>query len=125
MGNQKLGVDLADPDLTVTYQGDLALTDGKDNVKNALLRRLNTPLGALFAHPEYGNPVFDLISDVINAAWAGKAVAGIRECLDQEPRIKGDSVVEMYLEQRQAVSQISYSILDKPGTENLVWQVSV
>lgn len=126
MGNPKLGVDLAGPDLVPTYTGDVALVDDKMNVKGAILRRLNTPPGGLFAHPWYGNPVYDIMSETMDDAWAGKAVAGIRQCLDQEPRIKVESVeVSIYPEQRLAVFEITYRILDEPGAENLVWQVNI
>ncbi|NLI12805.1 MAG: GPW/gp25 family protein [Peptococcaceae bacterium] len=126
MSNPKLGVDLAGPDLIPTYQGDVALIEGKNNVRGAILRRLNTPLGCLFAHPWYGNPVHDILSENMNDAWAGRAIAGIRQCLDQEPRIKVESVqVTMYPEDRLAVFNITYRVLDEPGEENIVWQVSI
>ncbi|TEB09296.1 GPW/gp25 family protein [Pelotomaculum propionicicum] len=126
MTNPKLGVDLAGPDLSPTYQGDAALVHDTTNVRGAILRRLETPLGGLFAHPQYGNPVHDILSDVMADAWSGKAVVGIRQCLDQEPRVKVEDVnVEMYPEQRLAVFNITYRVLDEPGVENLVWQVNI
>jgi len=126
MANQKLGVDLAGPDLVPTYQGDASLVDDKVNVRGAIMRRLNTPLGGLFTHPEYGNPVHDILSDTMDEAWAGKAMAGIRQCLAQEPRIKVEAVkVEMYPEQRTAVFLISYKLLDEPGIQNIIWQVNI
>lgn len=126
MANQKLGVDLAGPDLVPTYQGDAALVDDRANVRGAIMRRLNTPLGGLFAHPEYGNPVHDLLSEPMDEAWSGKAVAGIRQCLNQEPRIKVESMwVGMLPELRLAVFTIEYSVIDTPGSENIVWQVDI
>lgn len=126
MANPKLGVDLAGPDLVPTYQGDASLVDDKVNVRGALKRRLNTPLGGLFTHPEYGNPVHDLLSEPMGDAWQGKAIIGIRQCLDQEPRIKVDSVqVDLHPEQRMAVFTITYKVLDDPGAENLVWKVNL
>lgn len=126
MGNPKLGIDLAGPDLIPTYQGDTALVDDRANVRGAMMRRLNTPLGGLFAHPEYGNPVHDLLSETMDEAWQGKALAGIRQCLDQEPRIKVEDVqVYIYPEQRKAFFNISYAVLDDPGIENIVWEVDL
>lgn len=126
MPNPKLGVDLAGPDLVPTYQGDTALVEDKVNVRKAIERRLNTPLGRLFAHPEYGNPVHDLLSEPMDDAWQGKAIAGIRQCLAQEPRIKVEAVqVEIFLEDRKAVFTTSYSVVETPGVENLVWQVNL
>ncbi|MEW6423184.1 MAG: GPW/gp25 family protein [Bacillota bacterium] len=126
MANPKLGVDLAGPDLVATYTGDASLVEDKENVRGAIIRRLNTPLGRLFAHPWYGNPVHDLLSEPMDDAWAGKALAGIRQCLDQEPRIKVKSVqVNISPEDRKAVFNISYTIIETPGVENLVWQVNL
>lgn len=126
MGNPKLGVDLAGPDLAAGYTGDVRLIEDKENVRGAILRQLNTPLGGLFAHPEYGNPVYDILSEIMDDAWAGKAVVGIRQCLAQEPRIKVESVrVDLSPEQRWAVFEILYKVLDEPGVENLVWQVNL
>lgn len=126
MANPKLGVDLAGPDLAPTYQGDLALVEDKANVKGAILRRLNTPLGGLFAHPWYGNPVFNIISEPMDESWQGKAIAGIWQCLEREPRIRVESVsIEVYPEQRIATFNIMYSLIERPGSENLVWQVNI
>lgn len=126
MANPKLGVDLAGPDLAPTYQGDISLVDDKQNVRGAIMRRLNTPLGGLFFHPEYGNPVHNLLSEPVDASWPGKAVAGIYQCLGQEPRITVESVgIDVYPEQRLAVFNIIYRIVETPGTENLVWQVNI
>lgn len=124
--SDKLGVDIAGPDLAATYQGDLALANGANNVKGAIIRRLDTPLGGLFSHPSYGNPVWDLLSDVMDRSWSGRAEAAIRTCLAQEPRITvRDVQVTVYPEDRQAVFSIDYQVLDVPRADNLVWSVSV
>lgn len=126
VNNSRLGVDLAGLDLRTTYQGDLALSEGRDNVRAAIMRRLDTPLGGLFSHPKYGNSVHDIISEVMDDSWQGKAISGIRQCLAQEPRITLESVgVEIVMEQRTAVFSILYSVLDAPAAENIVWEVSL
>jgi len=126
MGNPKLGVDLASPDLIATYTGDIKLADDRENVRQAIIRRLNTPLGGLFSHPEYGNPLWDHLSGVMDQSWPSKAEGAIRICLAQEPRITVESVqVTINLETRQAVFNIEYQILDEPRADNLVWSVSV
>lgn len=126
MANRKLGVDLAGLDLRTTLQGDLALTDDRENVRAAMMRRLDTPLGGLFSHPDYGNPLHDMLSDPIDQNFAGRAVIAIRQCLNQEPRIKVKGIeITAEPEQRRVVFIISYSILDEPGSENLVWEVAL
>ncbi|HWP96402.1 MAG TPA: GPW/gp25 family protein [Syntrophomonadaceae bacterium] len=126
MANPKLGVDLAGLDLRSTLQGDLALAADRENVRSAMMRRLDTPLGGLFSHSEYGNPVHDLLSEPIDATFEGRATAGIRQCLSQEPRIEMKNVeVTVVPEQRKAVFDITYSILNEPGVDNLVWEVTL
>lgn len=126
MGNPKLGIDLAGPDLPTTYQGDTALLEDRANVRAAMIRRLDTPLGGLFSHPEYGNPVHDILSEPMDAAWVGKAESGLRQCLAQEPRIVVESITsDIYPEERKAVFSISYAVVDEPGSENLVWEVDL
>ena len=125
-GNQKLGVDLAGLDLQITYQGDLAVVDGLANVRAAVLRRLNTPIGGLFSHPTYGNPVHDLLSEPMDDSWSGRVLAGIRQCLQREPRITLlETSLTIEMEARKAVILIQYSVLDNPGQENLVWEVDL
>jgi phage baseplate assembly protein W len=79
----------------------------------------------LFAHPDYGNLIWDLLSENVNNAWAGKAETAIRECLNQEPRISVDSIqISIYPEARRVVADIYYQVKDVPGVENLVWSVA-
>lgn len=126
MTNPRLGVDLAGHDLRNTPQGDLALMEDIENVRYAIYRRLETPLRSLFAHPDYGNPVHDLLSEPMDQTWQGKAIAGIRECLAQEPRITVlKVVVDIDIENRKAVFSISYAVMGIPRADNLVWQVNL
>jgi len=126
MANPRLGVDLAGLDLRTTLQGDLALIEDKENVRAAIIRRLDTPMGKLFSHPDYGNPLHDLLSEPINQDFEGRAVIAIQQCLSKEPRIKLEGVeVTLVPEQRQVLFNITYRILDEPGPENLVWEVAL
>ncbi len=126
MTNPKLGVDLAGLDLRTTSQGDLALMEDIENVKAALQRRLETPLGGLFSHPEYGNPLHDYLSEPMDSTWEGKTLAALQECLGQEPRITLKKVdISIDMENRKAVFSISYLVLNTPGEDNLVWEVDL
>ncbi len=126
MANPKLGVDLAGLDLHTTYQGDLALMQDVDNVRAAIHRRLETPLGGLFSHPDYGNPLHEYLSEQMDSTWEGKAIVGIKECLKQEPRITLKKVeISINMESRKAAFSISYLVLNAPGEDNLVWEVDL
>ncbi|MDI6711461.1 MAG: GPW/gp25 family protein [Bacillota bacterium] len=126
--NPRLGVDLAwdKGDLQATPQGDLALVADRANVRAAVLRRLHTPLGALFYDPLYGNSIYDLLSEPLDEVWAARAVRAVKACLSREPRVMvKDIVTELLPESRLARFTITYLILDDPEPENLVWEVPV
>jgi len=127
VANEKLGVDLAFDldDLLLTPTGDLALTEDTANVRAAVLRLLNTRPGELLAHPDIGNPVWDMLSDPITDGWLDLAKAAILTCLETEPRITVQDIsAESLPEQRAVRFTITYLVLDEPGEENLVWEVS-
>lgn len=127
MANEKLGVDLAFDldDLLLTPTGDLALTEDTANVRAAVLRLLNTRPGDLLAHPDIGNPVWDMLSDPITDGWLDLAKAAILNCLEAEPRITVQNITtEPIPEQRLIRFVVSYQVLDEPGEENLVWEVN-
>ncbi|GBF34151.1 hypothetical protein DCCM_3263 [Desulfocucumis palustris] len=127
MDNPKLGVDMAfKDDLVISNQGDIQLTADAANVKSAVIRRLNTPVGELLFHPGYGNPLYDILSDIMTESWKGKAITAIRQCLAQEPRISVDTVsVEIFPEDRIARFTIAYKLLDDPRSDNVVWEASL
>lgn len=126
MANPRLGVDLAGLDLRSTLQGDLALIDDRGNVRAAIYRRLDTPQGRLIFHPWYGNSLHELLSEPLDASFSGRAIAAIRQCLSQEPRIElKDIEVAMNPEERRVIFNLTYTILDYPGTDNIVWEVDL
>ena len=45
--------------------GDLATVTGAENVKQAIINRLLTPLGSLLLHPEYGSSLHNIIGTPI------------------------------------------------------------
>ncbi len=123
MTNPKLGVDLG---TGATPQGDIGLIADLGNVRSALFCRLCTPLGSLFAHPDYGNPMHDILSEPMDDTWKGQAISAIQQCLDQEPRITAENIgVEFDPEARKVLFSISYRVLDVPGENNLVWEVEL
>lgn len=105
-------------------KGDCELTSGLDNLKAAILRRLETPIGALFAHPDYGNPAWDLLGEEMDEDWAARVVAAIRECMEQDPRVQRvDVSYELFPESRTAKFYILYVPIESQVAENLIWEV--
>lgn len=93
-----------------------------DNVRQALLIRLNCRKGDLWAHPEFGNPIWDMLSRPMDENFEEDATQAIRECLSAEPRaeeIRIDS--ELNYLYRQAAFSIWYRVLKDPKAHNLVW----
>lgn len=86
-----------DGDLVVAHQ-DYATANWAENLNASLLRRLNTPRGAvassvrgtegvLVLNAGYGNPAFRYLSEPLNAATTIKLRQGILTCLADEDRI--------------------------------------
>lgn len=137
MKNLQLGTDLklenvgswlnaAETDVATTESGDLAVIDDRDNVRQALLRRFNTPVGVLWAHPEYGNPVWDILSEGIDDDFLHRATDGLRDCILQEPRVELISI--SYTENPEArlvIFDISYKLLNDTRVDNLNWELDV
>lgn len=82
----------ANQDWQVTATSDVATVSGPDNLQQALMRRANTRVGALFYAPSYGNPIYDMLSGPYNQDWVNRATAGARNCLLGDPRIKDTQV---------------------------------
>lgn len=119
-------VSLTNLDFVRSQQAGLATVDGADNVQGAVLRRLDTPLGDLPAHPDYGNGAWDMLGDALVAGWPDRFLAAIRLCLAQEPRI---AVVGLRLgivaEAGRVDVGVTYQLLGQPGERNLVWSIDI
>lgn len=133
--NPQMGVDIKlaselnwaggqESDLANSDRGDFKLVDGSDNLRQALLRRLNTPLGGLWAHPEYGNGALNILSEPIDDSFKVMALDAIRNCIRAEPRAE---LVEIsateYAEERCLDFAIRYRELGSPRIDNLVWRL--
>lgn len=119
-------VSLANLDLVRSPQAGLATVSGPDNVQGAVLRRLDTPLGDLPAHPDYGCRIWDLLGEPMVQGWADEFLAAVREALAQEPRINVTGLrIAIQAELARVDVGISYQLLGQPGTRNLVWSVNL
>ena len=79
--------------------GDLKLTDGQDNLSQALLCRFHTRIGELtsLGHPNYGSRLYTLIGEPDSKRVRTLAQLYIRETVEQEPRIAAVQAVHFKL----------------------------
>lgn len=87
-----LGVDvLLDPQTgqkKAGPNGDLAMVQGMDNVKQAIRIRCSTEPGELLLHPEYGDNLKFYIGYNQESGWPNLATTLLYECIMQDPRVK-------------------------------------
>lgn len=115
----------ASQDWQVTSTSDVATVSGPDNLQQALERRANTRVGALFYAPDYGNPIFDTLSGPYNQDWVNRAIAGARSCLLGDSRIADAQVTVTPNPGKRTVS-LFYSWTDVNGnTGQFPQEVSV
>ena len=94
--NEKLGIDLRlrfeqlGADLIVTPEGDLETVDSEDNLVQAIISRLATDVGELYdiGHADYGSRLYEIIGEVNNPITRQRIKTIVKDCLDQESRIK-------------------------------------
>ncbi len=131
--NEQLGRDLrlsggwnaGETDIQVKH-GDLATVDDLDNVRQALFLRLNTPLGDLWAHPNYGNAAWDIIGEGIEEGMLARVLTAITECVKAEPRVELISISQTeYPEERTVSHTITYKVLNDTRTDNLVFTIDL
>lgn len=98
-----LGKDLAlfdtdsGKDLQV-HNGDLVLTDGLDNLVQALSLRLCSYRGILkqLGHPSYGSRLLEAVGEMNNKLYERMVKNLISEAILQEPRVR--SIVQIYVQ---------------------------
>lgn len=127
--NASLGVDIA---ITASYEegagevlvqnGDMQTINDKENVRQALIMRLYCPKGTLIRHPEYGNGIYDKLSEPMSDEFLALATADIQECISQEPRTELVSVTPLSMPRERIVQfVIKYRIKGRPDVDNLVY----
>ncbi len=67
--------------------GDVLFVSGIENMKQALRIRVNTLVGELGLHPEYGSQLQLYVGTNQNSSWSEIAKALVHDCLIQDPRI--------------------------------------
>jgi len=82
-----------DPAGSVDATGHLALVGGLANLRNALVRRLQTPRGYLPHHPEYGSLLKTFTGSPMDVPTLLSMRADVSRTLMQDPRVLGVSAV--------------------------------
>ena len=134
MVNKRLGKDFKITGTSgwfTTLQGDLVINSFSDIdtvddvavVDQALKQRLNTRKGGLWSHPDYGNPVFDIVSELMSREWYMQAVADVMDCINEEPRAECIDVSFTSTPQNRSVEfVIEYRIVGDGRRRNLNWE---
>lgn len=110
---------LFEKDLKENQVGDFLVTDSK---KQSILLRLSTPYGANVFHPEYGNKIFDILSENVNDDWINKATVYETECIEQDATLKVTEIkASISIEERKVYFIITYIDLEANDTDQLIW----
>lgn len=67
--------------------GDFAVTSGIDNIKQALMGRLSTKIGALKSRKSFGNPMISMVGSMYSAGFLTSLKVELASALQQERRI--------------------------------------
>lgn len=113
---------LFEKDVGFDQFGDLSVVDEDAAIKQSIIIRLKTPKGSNAFHPEYGNAIFDILSDNIDEDWISKAISYIEECVEQDSNIKAVSIDPgIIMESRFVNFHIEYQVKDSGKTSLLTW----
>lgn len=104
-----------------TYSGDWATVAGPEQRRQALIRRLTTPQGALWYDRQYGNPAYARLSEPATSAWMEQIAADCRQAALQEP---GVQVGEVTVERQNRRTVIRLEIVWSDGAAETI-QVSL
>ena len=111
-------------DLKETSAGDFSLVDGDEAERQSIFIRLRTPKGSNVFHPWYGNSIYDILSDNIDDTWITRATQYIKECVEQDTKIKVSKIEATVSYEERRVSFLIY-YRSARGTSNLTWGESI
>lgn len=78
----------------VRPDGDRGLSDGIQNLQAAILRRLQTPLGYLPHHPEYGSRVGEFVGRAVDVSMLLELRLHVAETCRKDPDVAGVTSVQ-------------------------------
>jgi phage baseplate assembly protein W len=116
-------VDLKNRDLRFGDSNDFMFTKWKDNIKQAMVIRLKTPLGFYSQHPNYGSRLFQVIGSPINDLTISFAKGVVFEALLSEPRIEKikDIDIEYNPYEKSLEINVKVELIEDMGYLNLVF----
>lgn len=117
----------------VVENADLAAIDWAENIRLAVLRRLNTPVGAIATtcltvdglvvlNATYGNPAMRYLSEPLHPGTVSLIRQGVIDCLNEEDRIELVDVgsrLEPYPQGVMLVFDLVYTIRETGEQVNL------
>lgn len=97
---------------------DLARTDGRENLAQALMLRLLTPVGALtpLGHAAYGCRVTELIGELKTAGTRALCKAYVLAAVAQEPRVDDTAVGFAFDPDSEGPSELRFTLTVRPRT---------
>lgn len=107
--------------VSVDIYGDLKVVKGVYNLKQALLMRLATPVGALLRHPEYGSNVHTIIGKRSTDGALQLAKGEIERTIRCDERVESVSFREAY----QDGDIIKFSVDIKPVDIDIAFRMSL
>jgi phage baseplate assembly protein W len=124
--DRKRGFDLRAVRRLETDLLDLEAVNGSENLKQALLMRLLTPLGelAILGHASYGSRLFELIGERNTQANRNRAKVFILLALQAEPRVEKILSVSVTMNRQNPAGMdidIQLVPIDSERPENLVF----
>lgn len=114
----------------VTLDGDLGVAEGRDNLVQALLIRLNTPREELagLGHPDYGSRLFELIGRPNTVSTRNLVRLFTIDALRREPRV-GEITSLVVASPGRPPDRVDVSVSLRPIEEqaplNLVFSVNL
>jgi phage baseplate assembly protein W len=114
--------------LKTTATGRVAMIDGDDSIRQAIMLLLSTVPGERLMRPGYGSHLHRLLFAINDQTTAGLAIHYVRQALEQwEPRIETidiDAEADPDLAEQLNI-QLTYRVRASLGTETLVYPLDL
>jgi phage baseplate assembly protein W len=118
----------AAPGLQVTPAGRIAMVEGKQSVRQAILLLLSTRPGERVMRPRYGCDLYRLIFSPNDATTAGMAIHYVRQALQRwEPRVEIVHLDAVRNDEDPGKLEIAleYKLHAQPVTDSLSFSISL
>jgi phage baseplate assembly protein W len=125
--NRHLGIDikLSVKAMNVTPSGDIDWVGDVSNLKQAIVHRIRTEVGALRWHPTYGGNVVDSISRPNTEVLRGKIQDEIYRLLDSEPRVQPIQTLQVRSTGNNTIEvELVFIPISQTTEENILLEVS-